>query len=142
MPIKRVATSLRDYIREERFILEQKLDNATAFTQNYGHFLMAAKLGNAPVSDELVDRATKGIKEAGTIVNKPLEARWIANELRKVKGKEHSEIGKCCVKLYIIQVYLRRRTHLWSNIGTFLSTLNLLSRKCCSSTRTCSLSRD
>lgn len=105
-PIRRVAATLDEYIREERFVIEQPKLSAKSFSTNYGRFLTAAGIANEPVSDELVEKAASGIEEVGTDVGKKIEAQWMANELRETKGKGEDKIGKCCVRLYTIESFL------------------------------------
>ena len=138
-PIKRVTNTSDGYVREGRFTLEHSVNTASFRTQRslqlacYQTFNMAAWLQRIlitmPPDDKLpefVEKTAEGIEEQGAKLRKKKEAKWIADELRRVKGQGKKEIGDCCVRLYTMESFLyelinrfqreaKLKTHNWSD---------------------------
>ncbi|CAF1281963.1 unnamed protein product [Didymodactylos carnosus] len=57
------------------------------------------------IDNSQFNKAVMGILE-GEKLNKLHKAKWIANELKKVKEKDEKEIGKCCIRLYTMKSFL------------------------------------
>jgi len=55
---------------------------------------------------ELVEKAMWGILHEGQLAGKQCEAKWILQQLEKVKDKSKKEIGECCVYLYTLESFL------------------------------------
>lgn len=55
---------------------------------------------------ELVEKAISGILYEGQLAGKQSEAKWINEQLEKVKNKTKKEIGQCCVYLYSLESFL------------------------------------
>ncbi|CAF1400740.1 unnamed protein product [Rotaria sp. Silwood1] len=55
---------------------------------------------------EMVEKAILGILHEGQLTGKQREAKWIVEQLEKVKDKTTKEIGKCCTYLYSLESFL------------------------------------
>ncbi|CAF4169281.1 unnamed protein product [Rotaria sordida] len=55
---------------------------------------------------EIIEKAMLGILHEGQLAGKQREAKWIIEQLEKVKDKTKTEIGKCCIYLYSLESFL------------------------------------
>ncbi|CAF3644118.1 unnamed protein product [Rotaria socialis] len=55
---------------------------------------------------EIVEKAKLGILHEGQLVGKQCEAKWIVEQLEKVKDKTKKDIGECCVYIYTLESFL------------------------------------
>ncbi|CAF3113838.1 unnamed protein product [Rotaria sp. Silwood2] len=55
---------------------------------------------------EMVEKAILGILHEGKLVGKQCEAKWIVQQLEKVKDQTKKEIGECCIYLYSLESFL------------------------------------
>ncbi|CAF1213439.1 unnamed protein product [Adineta steineri] len=69
---------------------------------------------------ELVEKAMAGILYEGQLAGKQHEAKWIIEQLEKVKNKTKKDIGECCVYLYTLESFLYK---------TLNHTMRLISEK-------------
>jgi hypothetical protein len=115
-PIKRMTVKRDEYVRSERFTLQQpQLTNKSFSLKSYfggmSSFLYASgyarneNLSNDELED-LLEKAAAGIEEEGTKMGKKTEAQFMANELRKQRGQGKKKIGECCIKLYTMESFL------------------------------------
>lgn len=115
-PIKRMTVKIDEYVRSERFTLQQpQLTNKSFSLKSYiggmSNFLYASGYARTEhlSDDELedfVEKAAAGIEEEGTKLGKKTDAQFMANELRQQKGKGKQKIGECCIKLYTMESFL------------------------------------
>jgi len=55
---------------------------------------------------EILEKAMSGILYEGQLAGKESEAKWINQQLEKVKTKTKKEISECCVYLYSLESFL------------------------------------
>ncbi|CAF2974955.1 unnamed protein product [Rotaria sp. Silwood2] len=55
---------------------------------------------------EMVEKAILGILHEGKLAGKQCEAKWIIQQLEKVKDQTKKEIGECCIYLYSLESFL------------------------------------
>ncbi|CAF2501878.1 unnamed protein product [Rotaria sp. Silwood2] len=55
---------------------------------------------------DILEKAMLGILHEGKLAGKQCEAKWIVQQLEKVKDKTKKEIGECCIYLYSLESFL------------------------------------
>ncbi|CAF2170080.1 unnamed protein product [Rotaria magnacalcarata] len=112
LQIKRSVVQSSDYtaLRPERFYVSQKLTKSFSNqTTNDGRFINEWKRQNrGRPMNELLNRAADGIVKEGTRLSEPIEAEWIADELRSFKNKPNEEIEMNVVSIYTRESFLYR----------------------------------
>jgi hypothetical protein len=58
--------------------------------------------------NEMLEKSANGIVKEGILIDKQIEAEWIAEKLRSVIGKSKEEIEKCVIYLYTFESFLYR----------------------------------
>ena len=89
--IRRVSIMSNEYVRKERFVFEQSTLATKSFASGGGAFLPAAGVFMAEIDDKFVEKAANGIEEEGRKLGKEIEAKFMANELRKINEKWNKE---------------------------------------------------
>ncbi|CAF1092418.1 unnamed protein product [Rotaria sordida] len=112
MPIKRCVGLSSDNIalRPERFYIPQKLVKSFSdWKSNDRRFINEWRRQNRSLSiNELLEQAADGIIKEGIQLCEPIEAKWIADELRLLKNKSNEEIEKRIVSIYTRESFLYR----------------------------------
>jgi hypothetical protein len=115
-PVKRVEMARgEERLREARF-MPDPIAPASSFHDLIGFrvpFIESAmellneSLGNwENQKREIVEKAMVGILNEGKLAGKQCEAKWLVEQLDKVKEKTKKEIGECCVYLYSVESFL------------------------------------
>lgn len=97
-------------LRSERFYTSEKLvqplnENAT----NDSRFINECrKRYHTMPTDQLLENAAEGIIKEGIALGSQVEAEWIAEQLRSVKGKPKAERESCIIYIYTFESFLYR----------------------------------
>jgi hypothetical protein len=97
-------------LRSERFYKSQKLVKSFSDRDSNDHRLINEwQKQNRTISiDQKLETAAEGIIKEGIQLEKQVEAEWIAQQLRSMKGKPIFEVEKCIISLYTHESFLYR----------------------------------
>lgn len=151
-PVKRVTMKRNDErLREARFTANPVVPSSSfhhlvgykrIFTDSFvERFGLSQNVDWDERKRELVEKTMTGIVIEGKLAGKHCEAKWIVEQLEKVKEKSKGEIGACCVYLYTLESFLyklvnqtmrligdRQHEHIWKDrvdtLGPFTFLLN------------------
>ncbi|CAF1382301.1 unnamed protein product, partial [Adineta ricciae] len=128
-------------LRCQRFYTTEKPVQSSEENNSKEHCLISQiqkEFGNLSMN-EILHKASNGIRHEGILIGKAIEGEWIANQLELVAEKSIDEIEKCLISLYTREsfLYLLINSTLRQNDQTKLETLgpfiSLLSSTDCSS---------